>query len=102
MKERATILSERIMRLDPAQVSVAVNLGTYYIKRDRAREAMKLWADALLRNPGLTGARMNLAVAQYQGGDAAAAEATLLKALEYDPDQETVRKLLAEIRGGNR
>jgi tetratricopeptide (TPR) repeat protein len=91
-------LSERIIRLDPAQVAVAVNLGTYYIKRGRAREAMRLWTDALSRNPGLTSVRMNLAVAQYQGGDRAGAEATVLKLLEYDPDQETARQLLSEIR----
>jgi len=35
-------------------------------------------------------------VAQYQAGEAAAAEASVLKALEYDPDQETARKLLSE------
>jgi Flp pilus assembly protein TadD len=92
------VLSERVIRLDPAQVAVAVNLGTYYIKRGRAREAMRLWTDALARNPGLTSVSMNLAVAQYQAGDPAAAEATVLKLLEYDPDQETARQLLSEIR----
>jgi predicted CXXCH cytochrome family protein len=97
-EDEAMALSERIVRLDPAQVAVAVNLGTYYIKRGRAREAMRLWVDALSRNPALTRVRMNLAVAQFQSGDPAAAEASVLTALEYDPDQETARKLLAEIR----
>ena len=86
------------MRLDATQVAVAVNLGTYYIQRGRAREAMRLWADALSRNPALTGVRINLAVAHYQAGDLAAAEAAALKAVEYDPDHETARKLLSEIR----
>jgi tetratricopeptide (TPR) repeat protein len=98
----AMALSERVIRLDPAQVSVAVNLGTYYIKRGRAREAMRLWTDALSRNPALTSVRMNLAVAQYQAGDPAAAEATILKLLEYDPDQQTARQLLSEIRAARR
>jgi tetratricopeptide (TPR) repeat protein len=97
-ENQAMALSERVIRLDPAQVAVAVNLGTYYIKRGRAREAMRLWTDALARNPGLTSVSMNLAVAQYQSGDHAAAEATVLKLLEYDPDQETARQLLNEIR----
>jgi hypothetical protein len=101
-EERAIALSERIIRLDPAQVAVAVNLGTYYIKRGRAREAMRLWTDALSRNPGLTSVRMNLAVAQYQAGDPAAAEGSVLKLLEYDPDQETARQLLSEIRAARR
>jgi tetratricopeptide (TPR) repeat protein len=101
-EDRAMALSERIVRLDPAQVAVAVNLGTYYIKRGRTREAMRLWTDALSRNPGLTSVRMNLAVAQYQAGDPAAAEAAILKLLEFDPDQETARQLLAEIRAARR
>ena len=88
--------------MDPSQAAVAVNLGAYYIQRGRVQEAMRLWQDALTRNPALTGARINLAVAQYQSGDASAAEATLRKAIKYDPDHETARQLLAEIRAGNR
>jgi Tfp pilus assembly protein PilF len=99
---RAIALCERILRLDPTQTSVAINLGAYYIHRGRTREAMRLWADALSRNPGLTGARINLAVTQYQTGDPAAAETTLLKALEYDPDNPTARKILSEVRAGTR
>ena len=94
----AIALSQRVLRLDPAEISVAVNLGTWYVRQGRAREAMRLWADALSRNPALTGVSMNLAVAQFQTHDPAAAEATLRKALEYDPDHEKARALLAEIR----
>jgi hypothetical protein len=101
-EDRASALWERILRLDPAQPSVAINLGAYYIHRGRARDAMRLWADALSRNPGLTDARINLAVTQYQTGDPAAAESTLLKALEYDPDNATARKILSEVRAGTR
>jgi Tfp pilus assembly protein PilF len=50
----------------------------------------------------LTGARINLAVTQYQAGDAAAAETTLLKALQYDPDNATAQKMLSEVRAGGR
>jgi Tfp pilus assembly protein PilF len=63
---------------------------------------MRLWVDALSHNPGLTGARINLAVTQYQAGDAAAAETTLLKALQYDPDNATAQKMLSEVRAGGR
>jgi len=100
--QEAEALDERILRIDPGQVSVAINLGTYCYRRGRAWDAMRLWAGALERNPGLTGARINLAVAQYQAGNSAAAEATLRQALEVDPDQETAGKLLAEIRAGRR
>ena len=56
--DRSIAICERILRLDPAQTAVAINLGTYYAQRGRAPEAMRLWADALSRNPGLTGARL--------------------------------------------
>jgi Tfp pilus assembly protein PilF len=56
----------------------------------------------LARNPGLTGARINLAVAQYRSGEASRAQATLRKALDYDPDEPAARKLLAEIQSGSR
>ena len=95
-------LSERAVRLDPSLVAVAVNLGTYYIKRGRAHEAIGLWKDALSRNPGLTSVRMNLAVAQFRTGEPAAAEASVMKLLEYDPDQETARQLLIEIRAARK
>jgi tetratricopeptide (TPR) repeat protein len=97
-EDQAMALSERIVRLDPSQAAVAVNLGSYYIQRGRTPEALRLWNDALSRNPGLTGARINIVVAQYRAGDSSAAEATLRQALQYDPDHETVRKLLAEIQ----
>lgn len=45
---------------------------------------------------------MNLAVAQFRSGNVAGAEATLLKALEYDPDLEAARKLIGEIRRSNK
>jgi tetratricopeptide (TPR) repeat protein len=101
-EDRARALCERILRVDPAQVAVAINLGSYYIHKGCAREAMRLWTDALSRNPGLTGARINLAVSQYQAGDPGAAETTLLKALQYDPDNATPRKMLSEVRAGAR
>ena len=53
------------------------------MKRGRAAEAIALWEGALLRNPGLTGARMNLAVAKYRAGDRAAAESALLSIIAF-------------------
>ena len=52
----------------------------------------------LQRQPRLTGARMNLAVAYYRAGNSAAAEAALHKALEYEPDLDAARRMLAELR----
>jgi superfamily II DNA helicase RecQ len=46
----------------------------------------------------LEAARLNLASAQFRTGDTAAAEATLVKALELNPDNAIARKLLGEVR----
>jgi tetratricopeptide (TPR) repeat protein len=100
-EEKAMELCERIQRLDPAN-HAAANLAIYWIKRGRTKEAIALWEDVLMRNPGLTGARINLAVAEYRAGNGTAAEAAVRKALEYDPDNDFARKLLYEIRGAAR
>jgi tetratricopeptide (TPR) repeat protein len=101
-EDKATALCERIVRIDPAQIAAATNLGSYYMKRGRAQEAISLWRNALTRNPGLTSARINLGVAQYRSGDAIASEATILKALEYDPDLDVAKRLLAEIQANRK
>jgi predicted CXXCH cytochrome family protein len=99
-EEQALALCERIVKLDPTQTGAAVNLGIYRMKRGQAAEAIQLWEGALQRNPGLTGARINLAVAQYRAGNRIAAEAALVKALEYEPDSEVARRMLDDVRSG--
>ena len=58
---------------------------------------MALWLRALTRNPALIGARMNLAVAQYQSGDAAAARLSLRAVLDYEPEHPAARRMLEQI-----
>ena len=87
-----------IDRRSPGQTAYAPLL----LERGRTQDAMRLWQDALTRNPALTGARVNLAVAQYRAGEASAAQATLRQALLYDPDHEIARKLFVEIRAAAR
>jgi hypothetical protein len=101
-EEQAMALCERIIKLDPIHIAASVNLGIYRAKRGMTEEAIRLWGGALERNPALTGSRVNLAVAQYRSGNLAAAEASLAKALEYDPDAETARRLLSEVRAARR
>lgn len=93
---------ERIVRADPSNTAAKVNLGIYYVKRGRSAEAIGLWQDALKRNPSLTGARMNLGVALFHEGRAAEAEAALAAVLQYEPDNDAARRLLAEVRGSRR
>lgn len=59
---------------------------------------MRLWRDALTRNPGLDPVRLNLAAAQYRSGDRRAAVGTLRKLLELNPGNTAARRLLLEWR----
>jgi tetratricopeptide (TPR) repeat protein len=97
-ENKAMALYERAVRANPAQLVAAVNLGSLLARRGRFQEAIRLWEDALSRNPGLETARVYLAMAYLQSGNPTAAEAALLKALEYSPDSQPARKFLLELR----
>ncbi len=99
-EDRAQLLYERVLRLDPVETAAAVNLGGYLMKKGRAAEAMALWESALRRNAGLIDVRLNLAVAHFRTGHREAAEAELKKALDWEPDHPTARRLLNEITAG--
>lgn len=101
-EDRTIALLESVVAGDPTRVSAAVNLGILRAKRGRLTEAMELWENALRRAPAITAARINLAVAKFRLGDAAGAEKEAATALEYDPDNESARKLLAEIKNAKR
>src|SRR6185436_480104 len=60
---------EQVLRADPSQVVAAVNLGSALMKRGQVARAIALWKDALARSPGLEGASLNLASAQFRAGD---------------------------------
>ena len=74
-----------------------MNVGTYRIRQGSAKEAMALWLQALARNPALISARLNLAVAQYQSGNSAAAKASLKTVLDYEPAHPAALRMLAQI-----
>jgi hypothetical protein len=95
---KAMALYERALRANPARLVAAVNLGTLLARRGRFQDAIRLWEDALSRNPGLEAARVYLAVAYLRSGNPTAAEAALLKALEYSPDSPPARRLLLDLR----
>src|SRR5690242_4163551 len=48
-----------------ANGTALANLGSAWVKRGRVEEAMRLWRDALARNPGLEPVRINLAGASF-------------------------------------
>jgi tetratricopeptide (TPR) repeat protein len=97
-EENARVCYERALQANPAQVIAALNLGRILARRNDFPGAIRLWNDALARNPGLGLAGVYLALAHLRLGDIAAAEAALLKALEYDPDLPPARRLLSQLR----
>ncbi len=94
----AAELTERIYALDPDHPSTLVNLGSERAKQGRLAEAIALWKKALLRNPALTPARVNMAVALYQSGEKEQGRRELQIALDWDPGSEQARLLLEEMR----
>lgn len=99
--ERAIALYERVLRLDPLHPSAA-NLAVYRMRAGRVQEAISLWEGVFDRNPALSGPGINLALAHLQNGNAAAAEAAVLRVLRFHPDLEPARRLLAKLRSSLR
>lgn len=95
---KAMPLYERAIQLDRTKLEAAINLGAILTARGRHSDAVRLWEDVLVRNTGLDTARINLALAHLRSGNRDAAERSLLKALEYQPDFPLARKLWSELQ----
>jgi predicted CXXCH cytochrome family protein len=94
---RSAELAEQALRADPTLAGAAANLGVHKARAGDIREAIRLWEHALSMQPALTAVSLNLAVAHYRNGNRAAAEAALQKAVEFDPDNQVVRRMLADL-----
>ena len=69
------------------------------MERGEFAEAIRLWRDALHKNPGLVLVRTNLALALLKTGDRAGAEAELSTAAAFEPGlaaTEAIRRKLRE------
>ncbi|HEU0120138.1 MAG TPA: tetratricopeptide repeat protein [Bryobacteraceae bacterium] len=93
----AAEIYQRILQKDPGHPIAATNWGAYQIRQGRPKEAMALWLRALSRQPSLIGARLNLAVAQYQSGDIPAARKSLETVLDYEPAHPAARQMLDQL-----
>ncbi len=90
-------LYEEVWQMDKEQYAAAAALGAYQMQAGNLEEAIRLWNQALVINPGLPLTRLNLAIAQRNSGHAEDARATLQKALEFDPASKDARDLLNNI-----
>jgi Cytochrome c554 and c-prime/Tetratricopeptide repeat len=98
-EKEACDLFAKVTHTADAAPGAWVNLGTCQASGGDLNSAMKSWSEALVRNPGLTSARLNLAVAQYRTGNTEAARATLKLALRYDPFSRRTLELLRSLPG---
>jgi hypothetical protein len=94
----AEAIYERVLRLDPSNLSAGTNLAIYRARRGRTDEAIALWRDVFMRNPALASAGINLAVAQLGAGDRASAGQTVQRLLQFHPDLDAARQLLLKVR----
>jgi hypothetical protein len=74
-RKQALALYQAALRDDPNAVVAMVNLGRLYGSSGLLDEAIRLWREALKRNPCLAEAGANLEIAFRAKNDAAAAEA---------------------------
>lgn len=95
---RDPALFEKVLRLDPSQLTALVTLGAMRAEQGKAKDAMDLWQRALQINPGLPLVRYNLARLLSQHGRLPEAARHLEEVLEFQPVFPDARKLLAQIQ----
>jgi tetratricopeptide (TPR) repeat protein len=88
-------LYERVLRIDPSNAVAGANEAIYRARQGRMSEAIALWQDVFSRNPALSSAGINLAMAELQVGDRQGAARTVRRLLEFHPDLKEARKLLS-------
>lgn len=83
--------------MDKTQYAAGAALGAYQMQRGNLEEAIRLWRETLAISPALVLVRTNLAAALVRTGHADEAQATLRKALEFNPTLQAARDLLDQI-----
>ncbi len=87
-------LYEQAWSMEPPQAAVYAALGAYWLQLGNRDQAILFWNHALAMNPALLLVRVNLARALLRDGRRNEAQATLRKALEFDPAFQPARDLL--------
>lgn len=99
---QALKLYEAVLQAEPHRaqqfVIAAVNAGRIYAARGEMERAIALWQDALKRNPALSEAAFNLALALQSQGNRKKAVEALEQLLRFDPDSARSKELLRQIR----
>lgn len=91
-------LYKRAIRLDPTQVTGSVGLGGIRMERGDYSEAIRLWSEALVKNPGLLWVRTNMALAYFKLGNREMAESLLRQTLDLNPGFPPAAEALKQLR----
>ncbi len=95
--KQACAIYERVHSLDPTP-AVIVNLGACRAAEGKIEESIALWKSALKLSPAMEAGRLNLAVAQFRGGDGEAAKSTLREGLKFNPLSTRILQMLRDIQ----
>ncbi len=84
---------ERVLKLDPRDLTAISNVGILRAKQGRMQESIALLRPAFEANQDVTGLAMNLARVQCMTGDGAGARATVEAALVYAPGMHKLQEM---------
>jgi len=95
--DRARILYEKALALDPSLLDASTNLGVIKAGGGDLMGAISLWRDAFERAPGRSSIGMNLARAFCQMGRLDEARRYTLRVLQFNPDLLAGKRLLNDL-----
>ena len=87
----------QVLAMDPNDLTALSNLGTLLARQNRLDEAVAYLHSAFARNQNIYGLAMNLARVECMAGHAAAAHSVLRATLDYNPDLESVERLMTTL-----
>lgn len=95
--DRARLLYEKVLALDPNLVDASVNLGVIEAKNGHLGRAVKLWEEAFDRAPGKSAVGMNLARVFCASGQMKEARTFVGRVLRFNPDLAEGKQLLQHL-----
>ncbi len=95
--QHAKELYEAALQNDPLNLDAAVNLGVIEAQSGSVEKALRLWKSAFEREPWRSSIGMNLARVHCNLANAAEAQASLKRVLQFNPDFPEARSFLHRI-----
>ena len=93
----AELSFRRALRLDPVDLTAKSNLGILLARQGKMKESIELLQSAFDRNEDVPGLAMNLARVECLAGNKNAAQAALVRALQFAPTALELEKLQREL-----